>query len=91
MLHLKGTGDLALRWEVARVWRLGRQTNYVIVSAQYTLSPARTQGIGLLIGEKQNHHRLLCSSRQHRVLHHLIKYITSWPLVPLRHSQWKTC
>jgi hypothetical protein len=31
---LNGTGDLALRWEVARVWRLGRQTTYVIVSAQ---------------------------------------------------------
>ena len=29
-----GTGDPALRWEVARVWRLGRQVSYVIVSAQ---------------------------------------------------------
>ena len=28
------TGDPALRWEVARVWRLGRQVSYVIVSAQ---------------------------------------------------------
>jgi hypothetical protein len=55
MLHLKGTGDLALRWEVARVWRLGRQTTYVIVSAQYTLSPARQQRIDILIGGKQNH------------------------------------
>jgi hypothetical protein len=35
MLSFNGTGDLTLRWEVARVWRLGRQTNYVIVSAQY--------------------------------------------------------
>ncbi len=34
MLPLNGTGNPALRWEVARVWRLGRQINYVIVSAQ---------------------------------------------------------
>jgi hypothetical protein len=55
-----------------------------------TLSPARTQGIELLIGGKQHHPRLLCSSRQHQVLHHLLRLITRWPLVPLRHSQWKT-
>jgi len=33
------------------VWRLGRQTNYVFVSAQWKQRPARTQGIELLIGE----------------------------------------
>ena len=38
------------------------------------LRPARTQGIELLIGGIQHHPRLLCSSRQHRVLHHLITY-----------------
>jgi acyl-coenzyme A synthetase/AMP-(fatty) acid ligase len=32
--YYNGTGDLALRWEVARVWRLGRQIDCVIVSAQ---------------------------------------------------------
>jgi hypothetical protein len=26
------TGDPALRWEVARVWRLGRQVSYVKLS-----------------------------------------------------------
>jgi len=32
------------RWEVARVWRLGRQVSYVIVSAQLKLRPARQLG-----------------------------------------------
>ena len=35
------------------MWRLGRQINYVIVSAQYTLRPARNEGIDLLIGENE--------------------------------------
>jgi hypothetical protein len=90
MLSLTGTGDPALKWEVARVWRLGRQINYVIVSAQSTLRPARKKGIELLIGGKRHHPRRLCTSRQRRVLHHVIRLMTSWPLVPLRHSQWKT-
>jgi len=54
-----------------------------------TLRPARTQGIELLIGGKQYHPRLLCSSHQRQVLHRVIRLITSWLLVPLRHSQWK--
>ena len=57
------------------MWRLGRQSNYVIVSAQYTLRPARKEGLALLIGGKQHHPRRLCSSRQRRVLHHVIKLI----------------
>jgi hypothetical protein len=36
-----GTGDPALRWEVARVRRLGRQVNCVIVLAHPKLRPAR--------------------------------------------------
>jgi len=35
------TGDPALRWEVARVWRLGRRFSYGFVSAQLKLRPAR--------------------------------------------------
>ena len=35
------TDDPALRWEVVRMWRLGRQVSYVIVAAQQKLRPAR--------------------------------------------------
>jgi hypothetical protein len=62
------TGDPALRWEVARVWRLGRRVSYRFVSAQLKLRPARQARCWALIGGKQIGPRRLCSSRQRRVL-----------------------
>jgi hypothetical protein len=62
------TGDPALRWEVARVWRLGRRFSYGFVSAQLKLRPARQLKHWALIGGKQICPRRLCSSRQHQVL-----------------------
>jgi hypothetical protein len=62
------TGDPALRWEVARVWRLGRRVSYGFVSAQLKLRPARQAGHWALIGGKQIGPRGLGSSRQRRVL-----------------------
>jgi hypothetical protein len=72
------------------VWRLGRQIDCVTVSAQYNLRPARKEGIELLIGGKRNHPRRLCSSHQRPVLHRVIRLISSWSMVPLWHSQWRT-
>ena len=62
------TGDPALRWEVARVWRFGRRVSYRFVSAQLKLRPARQAGHWALIGGKQIGPRGLGSSRQRRVL-----------------------
>jgi hypothetical protein len=47
-------------------------------------------GIELLIGGKQNRPRRLCSSHQRQVLHRVIRLISSWSVVPLWHSQWRT-
>ena len=46
------TGDPALRWEAARVWRLGRRVSYRFVSAQPKLRPARQARRWALIGGK---------------------------------------
>ena len=87
MLALDGTGDLvggrpcvALRTPDKLCICLGPVETETRANAR-----DRTTDRG-----KQHHPRRLCSSRQRRVLHHLLRLITSWPLVPSRHSQWKT-
>ena len=77
---MNGTGDLTLRWEVARVAL--RTPDQLCNCLGPVLSPARMRGIELLIGGKRNHPRRLCSSRQRRVFRHLLRLIPSWSLVP---------
>ena len=66
------------------MWRLGRQIQYLIVSALIqpranARSPTPNRG-------KNQSQGLVCSSRQHRVLPHRLRFITTWSLVPLRHN-----
>ena len=61
-----------------------------IVSAQPKLRPARQPEHRALIGGKHICPRRLCSSRKRRVLPNNKRLVSSWSLVPLWHSQWRT-
>lgn len=82
------TGDLALWWEVAREWRLGRRHRRSVVAARET--HARRGHARFRSGETTSIPGT-CVPRTSFEFSGLIRLISGWSLMPLGHSQWRIC
>jgi hypothetical protein len=82
--HGKNTGDLALWWEVAREWRLGRQE---LCLMSRPVRPVRHGHVFLLGGDIFNPGYE--SSPFQPTISTIVTLTSNWPLMPSRHNQWR--